>query len=117
MSNTSFKKSVAVLLLIIALAILTVTAHIPKPPSPSLSPCTPAWFEYIEHHYVSVDDGEGHGPDRGTLEYLGSISRQLGLPDDNNPDAAAQCKMIQDGLQKRTIVISSLFGPITVWQR
>ncbi len=46
--------------------------------TPPLSPCTPAWYHWVERA-LSTGDGLGHGPDPGSLEWRAAIEFRLGL--------------------------------------
>lgn len=92
--------------------VLASTSRMAKPPT--ATPCTEAWYESLEKEYaVSADDGEGHGPDYGDNSWFYSIGKQLGI-DVPGQSKEQQCKALQQQLQSRTILISSLFGPITI---
>lgn len=43
-----------------------------------LRPCSEAWFARVEGAYP-VSDGDGHGPDRGSREWMHALERQRGL--------------------------------------
>lgn len=49
-----------------------------KSDSASHTPCTKDWFEAIELKLVS-GDGQGHGPDIGSMEWRSVIEFKLGV--------------------------------------
>lgn len=66
------------------------------------SPCTGAWYRYVEQR-VGSGDGYGHGPDVGSSEWKSVIEFRLGirglstLPD---PQSRAWCEYIDTVLEK-----------------
>lgn len=103
---------ILILALLVAIVILATTTRIAKPPT--ATPCSEAWYAYLEKEYATPSDGEGHGPDRATVEWFHSFEWQTGLPVSNGRETIQHCQAIQQQLQRRTIVISSLMGVITI---
>lgn len=101
---------------LIALAVIALavsTTRMAKPPT--TTPCSEAWFTYLEKEYdAPSDDGEGHGPDRATAEWFYSFETKMGLPTPDGLGTVQHCQATQQQLQRRTILISSLFGQITL---
>ena len=44
-------------------------------------PCHAEWFQLVEQRYQS-GDGQGHGPDLGSLEWRSTIEFKIGIRDD-----------------------------------
>lgn len=89
---------------IMVLTWLFITTDLPK--SPLVPPCTPQWFSYLSHHYFDISDGEGHGPDPGSSEWLGSVERKIGLPVKNQDSDSQRCQLIQNQLERHTYIIN-----------
>jgi hypothetical protein len=106
----SMKKAV-VIGLVFALGLLLATTGVPH--APSFNPCTPDWFSYVSRHYVDVTDGEGHGPDPGSNEWLASVERQLGLQAGGNASDSQRCQLIQSRLEQRTFIVNQQLGWMT----
>ena len=48
---------------------------------PEVRPCTVEWFRLVEET-VPTGDGQGHGPDPGSLEWMSVVEFKLGIRDD-----------------------------------
>jgi hypothetical protein len=93
---------------IIVIGWLAVTTDLPR--APLVEPCTPEWFSYLSSHYFDISDGEGHGPDPGSSEWLGSIERQIGLPVGEHTLNSQRCQLIQAQLEHHTYIINQQLG-------
>ena len=45
--------------------------------------CTDEWFQIVENQ-ISSGDGQGHGPDIGSLEWRQVVEFKLGIRDDSS---------------------------------
>ena len=43
--------------------------------------CTDEWFQFAEEQ-IATGDGQGHGPDPGSVEWRSTIEFKLGIRDD-----------------------------------
>jgi hypothetical protein len=93
---------------VVILGWLVVTTDLPR--APSLQACTPEWFSYLSNHYFDVSDGEGHGPDPGSSEWLGSVQRQIGLRAGEHISDARRCQLIQSHLEHHAYVVNHQLG-------
>jgi hypothetical protein len=89
---------------IIVLGWLVITTDLPQ--APLAQSCTPKWFSYISNHYFDVSDREGHGPDPGSSEWLGSVERKIGLPVKEQTSDSQRCQLIQNHLEHHTYIIN-----------
>jgi hypothetical protein len=87
---------------------LIATTRIPRPPSSR--PCSTEWLSYIDRYYFDISDGQGHGPDLGSREWLDSVGRKLKLPEDYLRSDQDRCGNIQRQLERHTYVINSALG-------
>jgi len=60
----------------VAVALLGCTAT--SDPAPLQAPCSPAWFDRVESQ-VPTGDGQGHGPDVGSMEWRSVVEFKLGI--------------------------------------
>lgn len=110
---TARRIAILSLITLAVLVLLVTTTRVARPPT--ATPCSEAWYAYLEEEYdAPSDDGEGHGPDYGDSSWFYSIERQIGLPEADGIEKVQRCQVIQQQLQRRTILISRLFGAITV---
>lgn len=93
---------------VIVLAWFVNTTSVPH--APAVQPCTKAWFSYLGSHYFDISDGEGHGPDFGSSEWLGSIEEKAGLPVEEHLSDGQRCQLIQNHLKHRTFIINRQLG-------
>ncbi|WP_215782036.1 hypothetical protein [Paludibacterium sp. B53371] len=103
------------LIALAAFSLVVATTRMAKPPT--VAPCSDAWFVYIEKEYdASPSDEEGHGPDFGDPSWFSSFEYQAGIPNTSGRLPDQRCLAIQQQLERRTIVVSRLFGAITLWR-
>ncbi|VVE71942.1 hypothetical protein PAN31117_04221 [Pandoraea anapnoica] len=69
--------------------------------NPSRRPCTPEWFAYLEKHYTAVGDGQGHGPDLGSDEWLDAFERRRNLPSTSALPREQRCATLARELDYR----------------
>lgn len=85
--------------LVLSLSLLTLTVYgCSQSSSTSLAriPCSSTWFEAIESK-VGTGDGQGHGPDIGSMEWRSVIEFKLGVrgaPETPSRDSRAWCNYI-----------------------
>lgn len=110
---TARRIAILSLITLAVLVLLATTTRVARPPT--ATPCSEAWYAYVEKEYdAPTDDGEGHGPDYGDLSWFSSVEYQIGLPNTSGQAVGQRCLGMQKQLQSRTILISRLFGAITV---
>jgi len=93
---------------LVVLGWVVATTSVSRPPY--LQPCTPKWFSYLDSHYFGISDGEGHGPDLGSREWLGSVEEKAGLPVKEHLPDAQRCQLIQNQIVHHTYVINQQLG-------
>jgi hypothetical protein len=101
-------KNLAGICFLIALVWIIATTSVSR--APSLQPCTQKWFSYLDSHYFDISDGEGHGPDIGSSEWLGSIEEKAGLPVNENLPDEQRCQLIQNQLARHTYIVNQQLG-------
>jgi hypothetical protein len=105
------KKTFCVVALIVA-AWLAINTNIPSPPESS--PGSDEWLSYVSQHYFDISDGQGHGPDPGSMEWLGSVERKAKVPIRSNYSDRQRYEFIQYQLQQHTFIINSAVGLVIV---
>ncbi|SEA32660.1 hypothetical protein [Paraburkholderia sartisoli] len=80
------------------------------PGTPKAMPCTQEWFSYVDKNYFEISDGEGHGPDLGSGEWLGVVEAKAGLPVENLLPPQQRCQLIQDQFRRHTYIINRPLG-------
>jgi len=90
------------------LAWLVATTSIPR--APTVQPCSPEWFSYLDSHYFDISDGEGHGPDLGSSEWLGGIEQAAKLPIKQHLSDNERCHLIQSQLEHHIFIINQQLG-------
>ena len=71
-------------------------------PSLTNNVCTEAWFEKVDKQVVT-GDGQGHGPDLGSMEWHSVVEFKLGIRGDESlPDADSElwCRYIDQHVIK-----------------
>lgn len=101
-----FGLSAAVILVCLLLTTRVVRA-------PDTQPCSQAWLTYLDERYYSVTDGQGHGPDTGSSEWMNAFEFKMKLPDTSGHSQADRCHAMQAELQQRTYLINKRFGLMT----
>lgn len=84
------------------------TTNIPR--APTSQPCSPEWFSYLDSHYFDISDGEGHGPDLGSSEWLGSVEGAAKLPIEEKISDSERCRLIQGQLERHIFIINQRLG-------
>lgn len=92
----------------IVLAWVIATTSLPS--APAIQPCTQEWFSYLDKNYFDISDGEGHGPDLGSGEWLGAVEAKAKLPVKNLLPEQPRCQLIQDQLEHHTYIINRQLG-------
>ncbi|MBW0445161.1 hypothetical protein EN871_04255 [bacterium M00.F.Ca.ET.228.01.1.1] len=85
-----------------------ISTDIPR--APSAEPGTPEWVAYVSERYFDISDGEGHGPDPGSEEWLHSVEWKAGLQDHNDLPFIEGCKMVQQQLERRVFIFNRPLG-------
>ncbi|HEY4801595.1 MAG TPA: hypothetical protein VIH96_03150 [Paraburkholderia sp.] len=93
---------------LIVLAWLVATTTVSR--APVSEPCTLEWFSYLENHYFDISDGEGHGPDTGSSEWLNAFEAKARLRATSQLPERQRCRVIQGQLEHRTYVINRRLG-------
>lgn len=88
----------------IVLAWVIATIRVPR--APTAQPCTQEWFSYLDKNYFDISDGEGHGPDVGSGEWLGAVEVKSGLPRQSLLPMQQRCELIQSRLESRTYIVN-----------
>ncbi|HEX7911721.1 MAG TPA: hypothetical protein VF534_27020 [Paraburkholderia sp.] len=107
----TLKKVVFVLASLVALLVvgwLGITTSVPG--APKFRPCSEAWVNDVAERYFDISDGEGHGPDPGSGEWLGSVERKAKLPVRADLADAQRCGLIQQQLERHTFIINQPLG-------
>ncbi|MGY6123738.1 hypothetical protein ACW9YQ_34455 (plasmid) [Paraburkholderia strydomiana] len=94
--------------LFLTAAWLFISTDIPR--APSVPPGSPEWIAYVSDHYFDISDGEGHGPDPGSEEWLHSVERQAKLQDHNDLPFIEGCKMVQQQLVRHVFILNRPLG-------
>ena len=105
------KKIVIVLAGLVALLVvgwLGITTGIPA--APKSRPCSEAWVNDVAERYFEISDGEGHGPDPGSGEWLDSVETKAKLPVRADLADAQRCGLIQQQLERHTFIINQSLG-------
>jgi hypothetical protein len=93
---------------LIVFTVLCATTRLPRPPV--ASPCSPDRFAYLDDHYFDISDGQGHGPDVGSNEWLHAFERGVGLTDIGDIPVQQQCQIIQSKIGKSRYLINEPLG-------
>jgi hypothetical protein len=64
-------------------------------------PCTAEWFAFLQTHYASVGDAQGHGPDLGSDEWLNAFERRRNLPSTSALPREQRCATLARELDYR----------------
>jgi hypothetical protein len=64
----------------------------------------------VDQHYFDISDGQGHGPDIGSSEWLGSIERKAKLPTRSDLPDAERCAQIQQQFERHTFIVNQALG-------
>ena len=83
---------------LVLVAGLAAGCSVVEPESNGFEGCTDDWFAYVEER-VSTGDGQGHGPDPGSMEWRSTVEFRLGLRDDETvPPLGTNdwCRFIDD---------------------
>lgn len=97
----------------LSLAMISTLGCVASAPTQSTSEpvaCSEAWYSSVEQR-LGTGDGQGHGPDIGSMEWKSVVEFKLGLREAANvpdPDTEAWCEHIEQRLQPRA---SSVSGP------
>jgi len=90
-----------VLAFLLVLATTACRAKGAKVPSKLPNPCTKAWFAVVER-VSPVGDKQGHGPDPGSKEWMGSLSNKLGVDADlSDVGKRDWCRKVDDKLFRK----------------
>lgn len=92
----------------IVIAWLVLTTHIPSPPKYQAG--TQEWFSYVDQNYFDISDGQGHGPDVGSKEWLDSVQRQAKMQVNENLQDTRRCQLIQNQFEHHTYIINNRLG-------
>lgn len=93
----------------VVLAWLVATTSIPR--TPTVQPCSPEWFSYLNSHYGNTSDEEGHGPDLGDVEWFNAFERQAKLSDSYSLSSNSQrCQFIQNELASHIYIVNQSLG-------
>lgn len=102
-------KIIAAVCTFVVLAWLAATTSIPR--TPTAQPCSPDWFSYLDSHYASTSDEEGHGPDPGDAEWFNAFEHQAKLPDSYRLSSSSQrCQFIQNELASHIYIVNRSLG-------
>ena len=101
------KKVIGVVALLVV-AWIAINTSIPTPPESKV--CSAEWFSYVGQHYFDISDGQGHGPDSGSSEWLGSVEWKAKLPIRANLPDVERCERIQQQLERHTFIINNAHG-------
>jgi hypothetical protein len=93
---------------VIVLAWLAATTSVSR--APTVEPCTQEWFSYLESQYFDISDGEGHGPDLGSSEWLNAFEAKAKLPATSQLPEPQRCQLVQGQLEHRTYIINPQLG-------
>jgi hypothetical protein len=66
--------------------------------------CTNEWFQFVEEQ-ISTGDGQGHGPDLGSLEWRSTVEFKLGIRDDPAvppPESIQWCSYVNERVIEHT---------------
>ncbi|MBN3725162.1 hypothetical protein [Burkholderia sp. Ac-20379] len=78
--------------------------------TPTAAPCSMEWFGYLDSRYFDISDGDGHGPDIGSSEWLNAFEARAGLPATSALPTPQRCEAIQARLGRRTYLINARLG-------
>ena len=101
------KKVIGVVALLVV-AWIAINTNIPTPPKSKV--CSVEWFSYVGQHYFDISDRQGHGPDPGSSEWLGSVEWKAKLPIRANLPDVERCERIQQQLERHTFIINNALG-------
>ncbi|MDR6388424.1 hypothetical protein [Paraburkholderia phenoliruptrix] len=101
-------RAVGVCVLFLVAGWLLIATDIPRPPT--AKPGSPDWVAYVSERYFDISDGEGHGPDPGSEEWLHSVERQARLQDHNDLSFVEGCTMVQRQLEHHVFVLNRPLG-------
>jgi hypothetical protein len=99
----SFKITAVVCLLTIG-AWIIATTRVPR--APAAKPCTQEWFSDLEKSYFDISDGQGHGPDLGSTEWLNAFETKARLPVTDKLSTHERCYQIQKQLESHTYLFN-----------
>jgi len=105
---TRMMRAVGGCVLVLTAAWLLISTDIPR--APSVPPGSREWIAYVSDHYFDISDGEGHGPDPGSEEWLHSVERQAKLQDHNDLPFIEGCKMVQQQLVRHVFILNRPLG-------
>ncbi|WP_414443475.1 hypothetical protein [Burkholderia sp. 22PA0106] len=91
--------------ILVWLVATTSVAH-----APEAAPCSPEWFGYLDNRYFEISDGEGHGPDIGSSEWLNAFEARARLPATSALPKPQRCQIIQARIAHRTYLINAQLG-------
>jgi hypothetical protein len=80
---------------------------------PEAKPCTQAWFQYLDDHYVETirdnSDVDG-GPNLGAGEWLDMfvVITKITVPDKLSEQQ--RCQFVQQALQERIYIVNKVFS-------
>lgn len=106
------KTAVAIVALAAFSLLIVATTRIPKPPA--ITPCSEPWFAYLEAQYMSPADRDGHGPDRGSQEWLYAFERRMNFPEALVEPSSQRCQAIQRQLETHTVLVNSWLGAVVL---
>lgn len=99
----------------IAIIFLVLTTEVLR--VPQAKPCTQAWFQYLDDHYIKAmetfdpdDDDDGGRPDLGGREWLYgfSVMSKIEVPRDLSDDQ--RCRFVEKTLRERVYIVNKAFG-------
>ena len=82
--------------LVVAVALFASCSHRDEPRAATSAVCSEAWYRMIEEN-VPTGDGQGHGPDVGSVEWESVVEFKLGIrgqPDVPSRNTQAWCRHI-----------------------
>ncbi|MEK6424331.1 MAG: hypothetical protein V4801_32505 [Burkholderia gladioli] len=96
------------IILFALLACLAATTNVAR--APTATPCSPEWFAYLDSRYFDISDGDGHGPDVGSSEWLNAFEARARLPATSALPTPQRCEAIQSRIAHRTYLINARLG-------
>jgi hypothetical protein len=107
---------VGVIFSVIAVTFLALTTEFIG--APEAKPCTPAWFQYLDDHYVTVignldDDDGGDGgrePDFGAREWIDMFAAMTKITLPNHLSDQQRCQFVQETLRQRIYIANRAFN-------
>lgn len=100
-----------------ALAFLALTTEVLR--VPEAKPCTQAWFNYLDDHYVDAirDDSDiDGGPDLGGGEWLNMFAAITKITVPDRLSRQQRCQFVQDALKSRIYIVNKAFYGVLIFK-